>query len=236
MAMDGDKAADEGLSGARTRRAPAENAPAGAASDANPHGRAAGRIDLAAAVAELAGAIDQADGDQADLLDGSPDLGDLDVLAQAAETSAAGRRARGRPKGSANKRNDRVFDYLEALGHRNPAVTLSLIQSADLVELAKAIGANTPKGRLALLQIQRQAAADLMPYNFAKKPQKIEAEVTRTHLFLAGQIGTGAPGGGGMSLFGSSKEINGLAVRQTEGESHGSEKPSDINDMGGESD
>jgi hypothetical protein len=223
MAMDGDKAADEGLSGARTRRAPAENAPAGAASDANPHGRAAGRID-------------QADGDQADLLDGSPDLGDLDVLAQAAETSAAGRRARGRPKGSANKRNDRVFDYLEALGHRNPAVTLSLIQSADLVELAKAIGANTPKGRLALLQIQRQAAADLMPYNFAKKPQKIEAEVTRTHLFLAGQIGTGAPGGGGMSLFGSSKDINGLAVRQTEGESHGSEKPSDINDMGGESD
>src|SRR5690606_5892006 len=98
---------------------------------------AAAPIDLGAAIARIAAGIGSDGVEQLDLLAGSPDLDAEDGLAAAAEIIAAPRRARGRPAGATNKRNAAVFDYLEALGHRDPAVTLSLIQSADIAALAK---------------------------------------------------------------------------------------------------
>lgn len=119
-------------------------------------------------------APDDDDAEIADLIDGSPDLGGTDLLTLAAETVAEPRRARGRPKGSANKRNMDMVAYLAALGHRDPMVTLSMLQTADTKALAKAIGCDTPKGRLAVAQMQRQAASDMLPYFYAKKPQQLE--------------------------------------------------------------
>lgn len=191
--------------------------------------------EIGAAVAALADAIGTDDAGQLDLLTGSPDLEPLDVLSRVAETGAAQRRARGRPKGSANKRNTMVFEYLEAHGHRDPAMTLSLMQSADTIALAKALGSpmTDAKGNLIrtpvrdhtgalvrdadgelvmevvyamadpvkVAQLQRQAASDLMPYKYAKKPQAIEVDKRELHVFLAGSLGTALQADGG-GLFG----------------------------------
>ena len=115
--------------------------------------------------------------DPLDLLAGSPDLGALDVLAKAAEIVAAPRRARGRPAGAANRKNGDMIRYLEALGHRDPWVTLSLIQSADFGALCKVVGATSTKHKLAVLGIQRGAASDLMNYHHSKKPQQLDLPV-----------------------------------------------------------
>ncbi len=151
--MSDDGSPEKGLLEAHTRGDPAAPAPAPAASGAQ--------------------AAEPGD-DPADLLDGSPDSGATDLLTLAAETVAGPRRARGRPKGSANRRNMDMVAYLAALGHRDPMVTLSMIQTADTKALAKAIGCDTPKGRLAVAQMQRQAASDMLPYFYAKKPQQLE--------------------------------------------------------------
>lgn len=151
--MSGEGSPDKGLLEAHTRGDLAAPAPAPAASSAQ--------------------AAEQGD-DPAALLDGSPDIGATDLLTLAAETVAGPRRARGRPKGSANRRNMDMVAYLAALGHRDPMVTLSMIQTADTKALAKAIGCDTPKGRLAVAQMQRQAASDMLPYFYAKKPQQLE--------------------------------------------------------------
>lgn len=127
---------------------------------------------IAQAASMAAPAAIEADDD--DLLDGSPDLAATDLLTLAADTVAGPRRARGRPKGSANRRNMDMVAYLAALGHRDPMVTLSLLQTADTKALAKAIGCDSAKGRLAVAQMQRQAASDMLPYFYAKKPQQLE--------------------------------------------------------------
>ncbi|MDZ7822567.1 MAG: hypothetical protein U5K75_00005, partial [Ahrensia sp.] len=110
--------------------------------------------------------------DQFDLIaDDIEPVGSLEIIA---ENSHAVRRARerGRPKGAANKRNDKVFDYLEACGHRDPATTLSLLQSADTLALAKHLRMDTKD----VLANQIKAAAALMPYKYAKKP--VDVHVT----------------------------------------------------------
>lgn len=192
--------AEKGLEEAHTRRGPGE---IGAKAPELPTG-----AELAQAVRDHAAEIAQADDAQLDLIEGMLDLATYDGLEQVAETSSAQRRARGRPKGSANRRNTLVFELLEAKGHRDMAETLSAIQSADTVDLANYLGApmRDSKGRVIrtpvrdhagelvrdadgelvmevvyaaadpvkVLAIQRQAAADLMGYKYAKKPQAIE--------------------------------------------------------------
>ncbi|MER8460156.1 hypothetical protein NKH24_29510 [Mesorhizobium sp. M1300] len=67
---------------------------------------------------------------------GLPDGEGVDALA-AAEIVASPARARGRPLGAANRKNGDLIRYLQARGHRDPMVTLSMIQSADFKELCK---------------------------------------------------------------------------------------------------
>lgn len=112
------------------------------------------------------------DDEAADLLDvaGSPDVLSLDVLGVAAELVASERRARGRPKGSANKRNGDMLRYLQSLGHRDPLVTLSMIQTADTKKLARVLTADP----VDVLRVQAAAARDMLPYLYAKKPQQLE--------------------------------------------------------------
>ncbi len=204
MIDDGDEA-DQGLGEARTRAAPENSAAA-----------LPPRSEIDQAVAALGAQLAADDAGQLDLLAGSPDLHPLDALERAAETTAAERRARGRPKGAANRRNTAVFEYLEALGHRDPAVTLSALQSADTLALAQHLGVDTPKGRLELLKIQRAAAAELMPYKYAKKPTAITVDKRELHLFVAGDLGGHAEIGDG-TLFGGGQmqEIQGVSEPST---------------------
>jgi len=129
--------------------------------------------------------------DPLDLLDGSPDLDASDLLAMAAEPVLSQRRARGRPQGALNRKNADMISYLKALGHRDPWVTLSLIQSADTMKLAEMLGeplridgqpvrktdgslVMVPVSPMAVAQLQVRAADTLMSYHHAKKPQQLD--------------------------------------------------------------
>ena len=118
----------------------------------------------------------------------------LDLLGEVAETSNAVRRGVGRPEGSGNKRNAETFDYLEARGFKAPEVVLMEIASADTRLLAARLaGLDDPKHvpfdrALEVLKLQLKAAADLMPYKLARKPQQHEIRKASLHLFMAGNL------------------------------------------------
>ena len=189
----------EGHSEARTRADPPENQPSAGASAPSSAAIEAG--------AALPGA------DPLDLVAGLPDGEGDDVLALAAEKVAAPARARGRPAGSVNRKNGDMIRYLAARGHRDPMVTLSMIQSADFGALCKMVGATNAKQKTAVLGIIRGAAADLMPYHHSRKPQQLEL-----------------PEGGGsmrpVMVFG---DINVTTQSDADFWSLGSEKPNEIN-------
>jgi hypothetical protein len=144
---------------------------------------------------------------------------DFDVLGKVAETLNAKRRARGRPEGSANKRNAEIFDYLEARGFKAPELRMMEIISADPVELARAIVAATTYGPcyappialvMQIIAQQAKTAADLLPYKIAKRQ---ELQVSHTgevaHVMMAGRLV--APGEGLVkewSLTGEATEIS----------------------------
>lgn len=238
MANSDDETPDEGLEGAHTRGDPARDPDL-----VRDQVRDRERDDvLAASVQAIAAHLEEPDGDQLDLLTGSPDLDDESTgLARIANKAASGRRGRGRPQGSSNKRNTAVFDYLEQLGHRDPAVTLSMLQSADTVELAQALGLDSPKGRQAVLAIQRQAAADLMPYKYAKRPTVVElpggGRVQPVMVIGEFNVSTGS-GDVVMSVDGGAKKPNenkGRSVRHDGTKSHDVEDSNDINTIDHES-
>jgi hypothetical protein len=106
----------------------------------------------------------------------------LDFLGGVAELQNA--RRRGRPAGAVNRRNDAQFDYYEALGFKAPERFLLELVSADTKDLAKRLGADPLK----LLAEQRKAAADLLPYKLARKPQEHEIRKAELHLFVAGDM------------------------------------------------
>jgi len=196
----------------------------------------AGRQAIAADLDRIDQARSAADGEQLDLLAGSLDLEDQDALATAAELIARPRRERGRPPGSTNKRNTQVFDYLERLGHRDPAVTLSMIQSADTIALAKALGADSFKGRIAVLSLQRSAAAELMPYKYAKKPQQLELPAdAKRPLMVIGEMNVINRQQNEYMSVGDPRaekanEINGRAVRPDKDKSHDDSQAIDVAD------
>jgi len=190
--------------------------------------------------AELPGA------DPLDLLAGLPDGEGADALALAAETVAAPARARGRPLGAANRKNGDLIRYLQARGHRDPMVTLSMIQSADFGALCKMVGAAGAKQKIAVLGIIRGAAADLMPYHHAKKPLQLELPPgDRRPLMVFGNVENMqvvADGDGFMSAgiptdrAEKANEINGSAVRLDGDQSHENAKTLNSHDNSGSND
>ena len=123
---------------------------------------------------------------------------DLDPIAKAAANINQQRRARGRPAGSANKRNEEVFEYLEARGFKAPELRLMEIISADPLQLARQLlnttnAATMPEIGLVmdLIRLQAKCAADLMPYKFAKRQElKVDHSHKAVHVFVAGQLNT----------------------------------------------
>lgn len=207
----------EGHSEGHTRGAPAEIQPSSAA------------IEAAAA---LPGPSVE------DLLAGSPDVGAIDLLSAAAEMIAAPRRARGRPAGSGNRKNPDMIAYLAALGHRDPWVTLSLIQTADTAKLAEALRVpmqedgrvrrdvvtgevlyNPPDLTFAIA-LQERAATTLMKYHHAAKPQQLELPAgSGRPIMVVGEMNVHVEGDAGFwSLEGEKpNEINGDVVRDKTG-------------------
>ncbi len=181
--------------------------------------------------------------DPADLIEGLPDATRDDVLLMAAELVAAPRRARGRPAGAGNRKNADMIAYLATLGHRDPWMTLSLIQTADTVKLANMLRvplmkngkqqvskAGTPlfstPDPMAVLGVQERAAARLMDYHHAKKPQQLDLlPGAQRPLMVIGEMNvTIASENGlmsaGLPLDGKANEINGDVVREDESISH----------------
>lgn len=159
--------------------------------------------------------------DPLDLLSGSPDLDASDLLAMAAEPALTQRRARGRPEGAANRKNGDMIAYLAALGHRDPWMTLSLIQSADTVKLAEALRvplmkngkqmvskAGTPlysmPNRADVLALQMRAAEAILPYHHGKKPQQVELDLGRNQrpLMVIGEMNVAIVGENGFMSAG----------------------------------
>lgn len=190
--------------------------------------------------------------DLADLLAGSPDLGNTDLLAMAAEISAAPRRGRGRPPGAPNRKNADQIAYLQALGHRDPWVTLSMIQTADTKSLADALRSparnkngspvKDADGNVVLqapdlagtLALQMQAASKLMEYHHAKMPVQLELPAgDKVPLMVIGEMTINQMGGSlgdfmsaGEVIEGEKpNEINGANVRMTDDHPHETDKP-----------
>ena len=177
-----------------------------------------------------------------DLLAGSPDVEAKDVLAVAAELVAAPRRGRGRPPGSPNRKNKDMLDYLQALGHRDPWLTLSMIQTADTMELAKAMGTPVivegrpvknldgsivyqPADPVKVLGIQKAAAEALMSYHHAKQPQQLDlippGQGYQRPLMaigeLHGNVTIGSAGQVGLSIFDApTKTVENQAVSEAD--------------------
>jgi hypothetical protein len=122
---------------------------------------------------------------------------DLDLLGRAAEKVNAQRRERGRPNGSHNRRNDEMFDYLEARGFKMPEIRMMEIISADPLQLAYALQGHTygpiavgPEMLLEIIRMQLKAAEAMLPYKFAKKQElKIEHNRRELHVMVAGTLG-----------------------------------------------
>jgi hypothetical protein len=116
---------------------------------------------------------------------------DFDAISKAAANLNEQRRARGRPKGSANLRNAEMFDYLEARGFKAPEMRLMEIVSADPVALTAALfGEHADRDYLLeMVKLQAKCAVELMPYKFAKR-QEIKVDSTRVeaHVFVAGRL------------------------------------------------
>lgn len=119
-----------------------------------------------------------------------------------AEKREAGKRARGRPAGSQNRRSDDLRNYLLTMGYRDPALILADIANADPLELAAELSApyRPAKGPHAgqlvensitpdvALKLIKDAAAELMPYFHAKRPQEVNVSTRVMGVMVIGDM------------------------------------------------
>jgi hypothetical protein len=82
------------------------------------------------------------------------------------------KRGPGRPAGSPNRTTLQLQALLRARGYRDPAEFLASIVSMSLADLEKVLGNDCEP--IEALKLQRQAAADLMPYFHTRMPQAVE--------------------------------------------------------------
>ncbi|WP_127523656.1 hypothetical protein [Mesorhizobium sp. Z1-4] len=172
------------------------------------------------AAPELTGA------DPADLLAGLDDEQAADALELVAETALTARRGAGRPQGALNRKNNDMIAYLQAKGHRDPWVTLSLIQSADFAALCAMVGAGTGKAKMAVLKLQKDAADAIMPYNHGKMPTTVNltGNGSKRPLMVIGEMNINQVSHDGYMSAGepvpksqgNQRVIDGEAVRQTD--------------------
>lgn len=151
-------------------------------------------------------------------------VGDLfrEMDAEAADydrsTVAPKARGRGRPPGSPNRSTADLKRWLVARGYRDPLEFLAALYSADPRELAAALRGPVTVGEgedeppvgfaeaLAVLEIQRKAAAEAVVYLHSKMPLQVQhqGEAARP-LIIINEAPAGGerrgPTGGAMSAF-----------------------------------
>lgn len=119
-----------------------------------------------------------------------------------AETIAAARAGRGRPKGSQNKASRQFAETLQRMGYRHPGLNLAALANANPLDLAAELSepyrptkgphagqlveaSCTPKEAMDLIL---KANAELMPYFESKRPQQIEVNKTRLGVMVIGEV------------------------------------------------
>lgn len=112
------------------------------------------------------------------------------------------KRARGRPKGSQNRRSADLANYLLSMGYRDPALNLADLANANPLELAAELSQPyKPKsGRRAgewveesltpgeAMKLIMDANEALMKYFHAAKPQQVEANVKVMGVMVIGDL------------------------------------------------
>ncbi|NSZ06426.1 hypothetical protein G6M14_08640 [Agrobacterium tumefaciens] len=133
----------------------------------------------------------------------------------------AAKRARGRPKGSQNRRSSDLANYLLSMGYRDPALNLADLANSNPVALAAELAClptfegATPEqvmeaavrtGVLDRDQVFKMmskaydmiedANAELMPFFHAKRPQEVHVKETKLGVMLIGEMPTERPAEG----------------------------------------
>lgn len=193
-----------------------------------------GTAGAAAATAEDAGSAPLPGADPLDLLSCSPELDAVDTFELVAELTLSQKRGAGRPLGSGNRKNGELIKLLAARGHRDPMVTLSLIQTMDFGAACAMVGATKAKEKIAVLGLIKAAATDLMPYHHSKKPQQLELgdlPGSKRPLMVIGEMNVALVSADGVMSAGvpptiegeKANEINEASVRQMEAVPHEAE-------------
>jgi hypothetical protein len=168
-----------------------------------------------AAMAGLADRLgsDEAEPDQPSLLLADPD-GEFCLFGgpvrHVADIRDTAKRARGRPKGSQNKRSADLANYLLKMGYRDPALNLADLANANPHDLAAELSepyrpkSGEHKGQLVegsvtpgeALELIMKANVELMAYFHAKRPQAIEVNSQMMGVMVIGEMKTERDDGG----------------------------------------
>lgn len=150
-------------------------------------------------------AADDQEPDQPSLLLADPD-GDFCLFGgpvqHVADIRDDAKRARGRPKGSQNRRSADLANYLLSMGYRDPALNLADLANADPLKLAAELSqpyravSGRRKGELVeesmspgdAMALIMKANVELMAYFHPKKPQEIEVNKTLRGFMVFGEL------------------------------------------------
>jgi hypothetical protein len=144
-----------------------------------------------AAMSGLAGqlAADQPEEDQPSLLLADPE-GEFSLFGgpvrHVAKIRDDAKRARGRPKGSQNRRSADLANYLLSMGYRDPALNLADIANATPADLAAELGCDA----LEAFDRMVKANVELMRYFHAAKPQEIAVTTRTMGIMMIGEMPT----------------------------------------------
>lgn len=125
---------------------------------------------------------------------------------------APAKRAAGRPKGSPNRSTVQLQRFLLSRGYRDPAEFLAATMSMDARVLAAKLAGHEDASRVSfgdaldVLDLQRRAAGELLPYFHKRLPQAVEhvGEGARPLIMIVdGPAGGGAASGNpdAMSIY-----------------------------------
>jgi hypothetical protein len=116
------------------------------------------------------------------------------------------RRGAGRPPGTPNRSTALMREYMTRLGFRDPLMVLGQLASADVGDLAQALGCK----KIEAADLVRKAAVDMLPYWHQALPKEVAVHHTGARPMIV--IADGP--------FGKGEQVQGDSAKVIEG-SHG---------------